>query len=110
MNLFVYLLTPVYYLLEFISLFITFFIYVFNNIILWHDINIGTFLFHSDNDIYILETISNNNTECKSNKCFYYRDPHRSFGEQENEGIYFRVIRERRSKIDGNEGSDGEHV
>ena len=30
---FTYLLTPVYNLLEFISLFITFFIYVFNNII-----------------------------------------------------------------------------
>ena len=33
-----------------------------------------------------------------------------SFGEQENEGIYFRAIRERRSEIEGNEGSDGEHV
>ena len=32
-NLFIYLLTPVYNLLEFISLFITFFNYVFNNII-----------------------------------------------------------------------------
>ena len=31
--LFIYLLTPVYNLLEFISLFITFLIYVFNNII-----------------------------------------------------------------------------
>ena len=34
--LFIYLLTPVYNLLEFVSLFITFFIYVFNNIIYWH--------------------------------------------------------------------------
>ena len=33
LSFFVYLLTPVYNLLEFISLFITFFIYVFNNII-----------------------------------------------------------------------------
>ena len=33
-----------------------------------------------------------------------------SFGDQENEGIYFRIIRERRSKTEGNEGSDGEHV
>ena len=33
MYLFIYLLTPVYNLLELISLFITFFIYVFNNII-----------------------------------------------------------------------------
>ena len=32
-NVFIYLLTPVYNLLEFNSLFITFFIYVFNNII-----------------------------------------------------------------------------
>ena len=31
-------------------------------------------------------------------------------GEQENEGIYFGVIRERRWKIEGNEGSDGEQV
>ena len=33
MYLFIYLLTPVYNLLELINLFITFFIYVFNNII-----------------------------------------------------------------------------
>ena len=33
MHLFIYLLTPVYNLLEFLSLFITFVIYVFNNII-----------------------------------------------------------------------------
>ena len=32
-NVFIYLLTPVYFLLEFLSLFITFFIYVFSNII-----------------------------------------------------------------------------
>ena len=71
------------------------------------DINTHTFLFHSDDDIYILETIKTLN---ETNKCFYYRGPLRSFGEQENEGIYFRVIRERRSEIEGNEGSDGEHV
>ena len=63
-NVFIYLLTPVYNLQEFISLFITFFIYVFNNIIKWHDVNTGSFLFHFDDDIYILETISNKNTEC----------------------------------------------
>ena len=27
-------------------------------------INTGIFLFHSDDDIYIFETISNKNTEC----------------------------------------------
>ena len=45
--------------------------------------------------------------------CFYHRGPLRSFEEQENKGIYFRVIRERRSKIEENEeneDSDGEHV
>ena len=31
-------------------------------------------------------------------------------GEQENMGIYFRVIRERLSNTEGNEGSDGEQV
>ena len=36
MYLFIYLLTPVYNLLEFLSSFITFFIYVFSNIIYWH--------------------------------------------------------------------------
>ena len=56
--LFIYLLT-VSNLLEFISLFITFFIYVFKNLIYGHDINTYTFLFHSNN----LETISNKNTE-----------------------------------------------
>ena len=30
----------------------------------------NTFLFHPDDDIYVLEAISNKNTE--SNKCFYY--------------------------------------
>ena len=65
------------------------------------DINTRTFLFYSDDDIYILETIKTLN---ETNKCFYYRGPLRSFGEQENEGIYFRVIRERRSEIEGNEG------
>ena len=69
-----------------------------------HDINTHTFLFQSDDDIYILETIKTLN---ETNKCFYYRGPLRSFGEQ---GIYFRTIRERRSEIEGNEGSDGEHV
>ena len=72
-----------------------------------HDINTRTFLFHSDDDIYILETIKTLN---ETNKCFYYRGPLRSFREQENGGIYFRVIREWRSEIEGNEGSDGEHV
>ena len=70
-----------------------------------HDINTRTFLFHSDDDIYILETIKTLN---ETSKCF--RGPLRSFGEQENEGIYFRVIREWRSEIEGNEGSDEEHV
>ena len=28
----------------------------------------------------------------------------------ENTGIYVRVIRDRRCKIEGNEGSDAEHV
>ena len=60
MYLFIYLLTPTYNLLDFFSLFITFFFYVFNNIIYWHDINTRTFLFHSDD----LETVSNKNTEC----------------------------------------------
>ena len=66
MYLFIYLLTPVYNLLEFLSLFITFFIYVFNAIIKWHEINTRSFLFHSDDDIYILEIIciSNKITEC----------------------------------------------
>ena len=87
--LFIYLLTPAYNLLEFVSLFITFFmcLIIFTGI---HGINTRTFLFHSE-DIYILETIKTLN---ETNKCFYYRGPLRSFGEQENEGIYFRVIRE----------------
>ena len=56
-----------------------------------HDINTRTFLFHSDDDIYILETIKTRN---ETKKCFYYRGLLRSSGEQENEGIYLRVIRE----------------
>ena len=44
-----------------------------------HDINTHTFLFHSDDDIYILETIK---TLTETNKC-YYRGPLRSFGEQD---------------------------
>ena len=56
-----------------------------------HDIIAYTFLFHSDDDIYILETIKTLN---ETNKCFYYKGPLRSFGERENEGIYFRVVRE----------------
>ena len=77
-------------MLEFVSLFIAFFMCLisFTGI---YDINTRTFLFHSDDDIYILETIK---TLTETNKCFYYRDHLRSFGEQENEGIYFRVIRE----------------
>ena len=55
----IYLLTPIYNLLAFISLFITVFVYVFNNIIYWHDINPRTFLFHSDD----LELKSHKNTE-----------------------------------------------
>ena len=66
-----------------------------------------TFLSQSDDDIYILEKIK---ALKETNKCFDYRGPLRSFGEQANEGIYFRVIRERRSNIEGNEGIDGEHV
>ena len=53
-------------------------------------------MFHSDDDIYILETISKKTTECITNKCFYYRGPIMSFGEQENKGMKLRVIRERR--------------
>ena len=78
-------------MLEFVSLFITFFMCLIISFTSIHDINTRTFLFHSDDDIYILETIK---TLTETNKCFYYRDPHRSFGEQENEGIYFMVIRE----------------
>ena len=33
------------------------------------------------------------------------RSPHRGFGEQENEGIYFRGIRGKRSKIEGHMGT-----
>ena len=47
------------------------------------DIITRTFLFYSDDDIYILETIKTLN---ETNKCFYYRGPLRSFGEQENKG------------------------
>ena len=90
MYLFIYLLTPAYNLLEFVSLFITFFVCLISYTGI-HGINTRTFLFHSDDDIYILETIKTLN---ETNKCFYYRGPIRSFGEQENEGIYFRVIRE----------------
>ena len=89
--LFIYLLTPAYNLLEFVSLFITFFMCLIISFTGIYDINTRTFLFHFDDDIYILETIK---TLTETNKCFYYRDPLRSFGEQENEGIYFRVIRE----------------
>ena len=91
MYLFIYLLTPAYNLLEFVSLFITFFMCLIISFTGIHGINTRTFLFHSDDDIYILETIK---TLTETNKCFYYRGPLRSFGEQENEGIYFRVIRE----------------
>ena len=59
---------------------------MFNNIIKWHDINTRTFLFYSDDDIYLFETISNKTLNV-INKCFYYRGPLRSFGEQENTGI-----------------------
>ena len=87
--LFIYLLTPAYNLLEFVSLFITFFMCLIISFTGIHGINTHTFLFHSDDDI--LETIK---TLTETNNCFYYRGPLRSFGEQENEGIYFRVIRE----------------
>ena len=53
------------------------------------DINTRTFLFYSDDNIYILETIKTLN---ETNKCFYHRGPLRSFGEQENEGIYFSFL------------------
>ena len=77
-------------MLEFVSLFISFFMCLIISFTGIHGINKRTFLFHSD-DIYILETIK---TLTETNKCFYYRGPLRIFGEQENEGIYFRVIRE----------------
>ena len=75
-------------MLEFVSLFITFFMCLIISFTDTHGINTRTFLFHSDDDIYILETLT------ETNKCFYYRGPLRSLGEKENEGIYFRVIRE----------------
>ena len=57
MYLFIYLLTPAYNLLEFVSLFITFFMCLIISFTGIHGINTRTFLFHSDDDIYILETI-----------------------------------------------------
>ena len=67
MYLFIYLLTPAYNLLEFVSLFITFFMCLIISFTDIHDINTRIFLFHSDDDIYILETIK---TLTETNKCF----------------------------------------
>ena len=55
--LFIYLLTPGYNLLEFVSLFITFFMCLIISFTGIHGINTRNFLFHSDDDTYILETI-----------------------------------------------------
>ena len=68
-------------MLEFVSLFITFFMCFIISFTGIHGINTRTFLFHSDDDIYILETIKILN---ETNKCFYYRGPLRFWGTGES--------------------------